>query len=238
MRWIELLPHDDRRLGEVIALEQLESQVLAQFDLFGGFHLLGQQFLAERPELRDQRLQLPAFHAQDVDLDDVGQFEQRPVGFVDPDEVVDGQREALVAQLSAAVDHFRRGNDGFQDFQNDNFRRQCLDQIVEQEFLIDVDMAAVGTQRLVGAEFGEGIDDDRGGGLRGIGDLGAVGGEDGTFAKKQFVRQQLLFASENRLAAKEYLRIQVFGHVGSDAFARESMAGNCIGVCMATVIGA
>ena len=58
------------------------------------------------------------------------------------------------------------------------------------------------------------------------------------FAKKQFVRQELLFASENRLAAKEYLRIQVFGHVGSDAFARESMAVNCIDVCMESVIGA
>ena len=91
LRGIEFLADDDRRFGEVVALKQLEAKALAQGKLFWRFDFLRQKALAERLELGDEAAQVIAVHLHDVDLDDVGESEQRPMRVIDLDNIIDSQ---------------------------------------------------------------------------------------------------------------------------------------------------
>ena len=75
-RSLQMLAADHCRAGEVVALEQVEAQVVAEFHLLDAFHFLSEQRLAQRLEIGNELLQSRRFDAADVDLDDLRKFQE------------------------------------------------------------------------------------------------------------------------------------------------------------------
>ncbi len=196
----QLLAGDDGRLGEVIALEQLEAELAADLYLRLVVHLFGQQPDFPGAQRGHRAMQRGGLHAHQVHLDDVGQFEQRLVPLLEGDEVVQRQGEALLLQFAAAADDFGRDVDGFEDFEDEFLARQQLDGVARQHARVEVDEAEIGAERRLQAEFREDMAEDGGRGGEVVGDLRAVLR---AAAEQQLVGVELLLAVEDRLAADE-----------------------------------
>ena len=123
---------------------------------------------------------------------------------------VRGLRER--SRPGAAREHFFRGRDGFQNFQNDRVRGKGCDQVAEQQALVDLDEGLVIAERIGEREFGECIRDDGCRRLIAVDETGEITVFGASAAKKQLIREQLLAAVEDRLAAKENFRRVGVGH--------------------------
>ncbi len=208
---IELAPGNDRRLGEVIALEQGEAELQALRHLFARVDFFGEQGFAQWFQFDRQLIELDGRQWLDVDLDDVDQGEQFGELRFELDDVVQRQSEARRLQGAAALDDRRRGGDGFEDFEDDGLAGQEFEHVAEQEVLVDIDEAAAIAQRRLDAQFAEGVGDDGRRGPHAASDLRRIAA---AVAKQEFVGMQLLITIKNGLAPKEKL-ISSRGHVKS-----------------------
>ena len=207
-----MLAADHCRAGEVVALEQVEAQVVAEFHLLDAFHFLSEQRLAQRLEIGNELLQSRRFDAADVDLDDLRKFQELAILVQRLRPLAHREDVAGEAQLFAARDHFRCLRHRLKDLEHDRVWRQRVDQIAEEQTLIDLDEPLVWPERVGHRKLGEGVRDDHRRCLVAIDKAGEVAILGLAAAEQKFVGEELLFAVENRLAAEENLLQNGVGH--------------------------
>ena len=144
--------------------------------------------------------QLVTIELLQVDLDDIGQQQQRTPAFDLVREVVDGEHEAVTLEFGAALYDFGRDIDRLQHFEHDLVGRQQLGQIREQEVGVAVDEALVRPQRLVDAELAEGMGNHAGRRGQVVAYVGRIGC---AVAEQELIGKELLPAIKDRLAAEK-----------------------------------
>ena len=122
---------DDLGPREEVALEVFEAQRLAVLELRLVLDLLGQQRHAVASAALEQFGNLVRLDQREVDLDDGGHFEDA-LGTVEPREVVHGEREALVEEPLAPLDHLVVDDDRLEHFDHRALRRQHDRDVADQ----------------------------------------------------------------------------------------------------------
>ena len=138
------MPRDDRRACEIVALEQVVSEVAAQGRLLAVVHFFGQQFDRILFQLSADVSQRRFVHALDVHLDDIDELQHRTLHRVDADDVVQGHRESGFAQLPAAGNDLGRQRYRLQQFEDDLVVWQELHGIAHQHVAADIHESLVG----------------------------------------------------------------------------------------------
>jgi hypothetical protein len=199
-----------RRIGEIITLEQLESGSQAGFVYFLALHLLGEQPAWPLPEVSDQLVQRVQVRVQNIDLDDIHQLEQR-AGVEMKDVVVQRKLVSEGLQFADAGEDFVRNHDMLEQLQRHLVLGQQGDRVAQQQVLGDIDEQLALAHQLYHADMAAQIDDDIGGGGRMVEGVARFGLG---IAEQQLYRHGIAVSVQYRLMGKTVFLELNGGHGG------------------------
>ena len=202
-------PVDERRAGEVVALEGVEAECLAVLGLLVGLHLLGHE--PQAAALQHRRVVREALRREraHVELGDRRQLEQRLLlGRVL--EVVERDREAGVDQRPQGVEQGTVELLVLEQLEHDPFGRQRQRRHAEQELARDVHVGRMRADERVEADVREAVDDHR----RRRGHRVQRAAVDRDRPVQQLVGDHALLTVEDRLSSQQHPFVdRPFAHV-------------------------
>jgi len=172
----------------------------AGFIQFGlGLDLFGNELDAAAAEALSRGAPRVGVRGAKVDFEEAGEREKRfPFGVVD--KIVDSQNVAGAAEILAVLDHLRRGNDGFENLNDNAVGRQQARGATLKRSLVQVDESLGGAGKRLEVEEHHGVDDDATGGFRAELEDILVAAR----TKQEFVREELELVVEDGLAGDEF----------------------------------
>src|SRR5690606_3278235 len=180
---------------EEIALEVVEAQSCAEIVVVLALDFLGQQPHRVLAEHVNVVANLIPGQRNDVDLDQVGQTDQRLQRFV-VDEIVQCNSVTLIRKAFDSGDDLLVDNDILEQLQYHPVLGQRDTAFADEKRASEIDKRQVFANNIVEADFQERVDDDIGGCLVAVSEISAVVGSG---AKQQLVAVDAEFAVVNWL---------------------------------------
>ena len=196
----EIAPLDDFWAAEIVALKQGKAERAALGTHRSIFNAFGEERHVIRLESRNERLQMLAGGAEDVDFDDVRQLEKWFVFFASG-KVVEREAKSFIAQRARGRDGFVVARNGFEQLNGNRRRVGEGEVVIEEQFARKVDKRGHAAGELFESDRENPRHDGRTAHFHRV-FLPRRGRRFGG-AVEQFVSRQFVLEIENRLACDE-----------------------------------